>query len=304
MTSRRAFTAGALGATAASSSFFGIASAAAVKVKLGIARGTIHDVVAAAVVETLESLGHPVEARRGGHEELFPLIARGEIDLLSAAWLPGEHAAWRERYRDEIAVASVPYADAGHAWAVPPWVPDSEVKSLADLGAPEIAERFADRTLRAGSIGSALALVSREAIASYALEAAGWRVVPSNDAQREAALDAAAAEERWIVVPLDRPHTAWRERRLRALVDPQLRLGVPEQGVVLASLALARKIPPSSLASLDRLKIGGDGVAEMQRLVEVEKLPARDAFRIWGKKNPRVIEKWIPPIPTPTPDGE
>lgn len=303
MASRRTFAAGAV---AAASAFVVVprARGAAVKVKLGIARGTIHDVVAAALVETLESLGHPVEARRGGHEELFPLLARGEIDLLSAAWLPGEHAVWRERYRDEIAVAAVPYADAGHAWAVPAWVPDAEVKSLADLAKPEIAERFADRTLRAGAIGSALALVSRETIGAYGLDAAGWKTVPSTDAERDAALDAAAAEERWIVVPLDLPHVAWRERKLRALADPQLRLGVREQGVVLASRALATKIPPRSLASLDRLKIGAEGVAEMQRLVDVEKLAARDAFRIWGRKNPRAIEKWIPPLPTPTPEEE
>lgn len=297
MPTRRAFTAGALGAAAASSLVVPRAFGAAVKVKLGIARGTMHEVVAAAMVEVLESLGHPVEARRAGHDELFPLLARGEIDLLAAAWLPGEHAVWRERYRDEIAVAAVPYADAGHAWAVPPWIPEADVRSLEDLAKPEIAARMADRTLRAGAIGSALALVSREALIAYGLEAAGWRIAASTEKERDAALEAAIAEQRWLVVPLDAPHRAWSERKLRALVDPQMRLGVREHGVVLASLALATKIPKRSHDALARVVIGADGVAEMMRYVDGEALPPREAFRVWGKKNPRVIEKWIPPVP-------
>ena len=301
MASRRAFTAGALGAAAASSLVLPRAHGAAVKVKLGIVRGSIHEVVAAALVETLESLEHPVEARRGGHEELFPLLARGEIDLLSSAWLPGEHAVWRERYRDEISVAAVPYSDARHVWAVPPWVPETDVRTLEDLAKPEIAARMADRTLRTGAVGSALSLVSREALAAYGLDGAGWRITAASEKERDAALDAALAAESWLVVPLDLPHRAWSERKLRALGDPLLRLGVREHGVVMASRTLATKIPKRSHDALARLVIGADGVAEMMRLVDVESLPPREAFRAWGKKNPRLIEKWIPPLPTPAP---
>src|SRR5262245_30187409 len=51
---------------------------------LGQVSLSCYAVTGAVVHEVLERLGHRVEVRQGPHEEMFPLLAQGAIDLMAA----------------------------------------------------------------------------------------------------------------------------------------------------------------------------------------------------------------------------
>lgn len=62
-------------------------------VMLGQVSLSFYAVTGAVVQEVLERLGHPVQLRTGPHDEMFPLLGQGSIDVMAAAWLPAGHAA-------------------------------------------------------------------------------------------------------------------------------------------------------------------------------------------------------------------
>jgi probable HAF family extracellular repeat protein len=64
---------------------------------LGQVTLSFYAVTGAVVHEVLERLGHSVEVRQGPHEEMFPLLGQGAIDLMAAVWLPEGHAAYWAR---------------------------------------------------------------------------------------------------------------------------------------------------------------------------------------------------------------
>ena len=97
------------------------------RVVLGRIDESFHQVVAAVVEEVLLRLGHTVEVREGPHPQMYPLLARGELQLFADSWLPGGHGVYWEQICDRV-VEIVPLFDgARFFWAVPGYVPADEV---------------------------------------------------------------------------------------------------------------------------------------------------------------------------------
>jgi ABC-type proline/glycine betaine transport system substrate-binding protein len=63
-------------------------------IALGQVSLSFYAVTGAVVHEVLERLGHSVVVREGPHEQMFPLLGQGAIDLMAAAWLPEGHKAY------------------------------------------------------------------------------------------------------------------------------------------------------------------------------------------------------------------
>jgi glycine betaine/proline transport system substrate-binding protein len=86
---------------------------------LGQVSLSFYAVTGAVVQDVLERLGHEVEVRQGPHEQMFPLLGDGQIDLLAAAWLPEGHASYWSRYAAQAAEVARLYDGARLFWAVP-----------------------------------------------------------------------------------------------------------------------------------------------------------------------------------------
>lgn len=141
-------------------------------VVLGQVGLSFYAVTGAVIQDVLERLGHPVEVREGAHEILFPLLGRGEGDLLAAAWLPKGHAAYWERYGDQAIQLAVLYDDARFFWGVPDYVPADLVRSVEDLAKPEVAGRM-ERTIQGIGPGAGITVFSLQMMKAYGLEQAG-----------------------------------------------------------------------------------------------------------------------------------
>jgi len=261
-------------------------------VVLGQIKLSFYAVTGAVIQRVLERLGHTVEVREGPHEEIFPMLGRGEVDLLAAAWLPEAHATYWTRYKDQALELATLYEGAHLFWGVPAYVPEAAVKSVEDLVKPEVVAKMT-KTIQGIGPGSGLMIASRKMMVEYGLEKAGYKLLTGTGQDMATAAARAIAEQRWVVIPLWTPQYLNKAYPIRPLLEPKGLLGGMNKGVLVAHKDFPGKVPPRTVETLRRIHLGLEAVAEMDYLVNVEKKTPLEAARAWMDKNPAIVESWI-----------
>src|SRR5512145_165424 len=254
------------------------------KVRLGQIGLSFYAVTAGVVQEVLERLGHRVEMTTGSHAQIFPRLGAGEVDLLVAAWLPHGHAVYWEQYGARAQQLGVLYEGARFEWMVPVYVPAAQVSSVDDLRKPEVQARM-EKTIQGTGRDSGNMMLSAQLMEAYHLERAGYRLQPGTLGEFHGAYDRHLAEGKWFVMPLWRPHYINRLGTMRTIAEPRRLLGPASDGTLVASREWTAHAPPRTLSALHRMHLGLDAVAEMDRLVNVEKMTSREAARAWMQMN-------------------
>lgn len=262
------------------------------KVVLGQINLSFYAVTGAVTQQLLERLGHTVEVRQGAHEEIFPLLGRGEVDLLAAAWLPGAHASYWSRYADQAVELATLYDGARLYWAVPGYVPEEAVKSVADLVKPEVAARMS-KTIQGIGAGSGLMMASTKMMAEYGLDKAGYTLRPGKASEWIEAFEKAVAERRWLIMPLWRPHYLNKAHKVRPLAEPKGILGGPDRAVLVGNKSSVARLPAKTVDALRRMRLDVESVTEMDFLVNVGGKSPADAAREWMGKNDSRIRGWL-----------
>ncbi len=262
------------------------------KVVLGQVQLSFYAVVGAVIQEVLETLGHPVEVREGTHEAIFPVLGRGEVDLLVAAWLPGAHATYWAQHKDQAIELATLYDGARLFWAVPDYVPESLVRSVADLVKPDVTSRMT-KTIRGIGAGSGLMMGSKKMMTEYGLEQAGYELVPGAPKDWIGNFEKAVVERRWVIMPLWRPQFLNQAYRVRPLEEPKRLLGGTDRAVLVATREFPSKFPARSVETLRRVSLGVDAVTEMDYTVNVEKKSPREAAKAWMAKNADRVQSWM-----------
>lgn len=266
--------------------------AGAPPVTLGQVSLSFYAVTGAVVQHVLERLGHPVVVRTGPHDEMFPLLGRGEIDLMAAAWLPEGHGAYWARHGAAATEVARLYTGARFFWAVPDYVPKDAVASIADLARPEVAQRMT-RLIQGIGPAAGITTVSQAAVRAYGLEAPGYTLRPGTAAEWTGAYDAAVREQRWMVFPTWAPQYLNRDGKLRPLADPKGILGGANHAALVAPAARLQALPAATRAALSRIDLGVDAVTEMDWMVNVDKMTPRDAAARWMQANESRVAGWL-----------
>jgi glycine betaine/proline transport system substrate-binding protein len=265
-------------------------------VELGYVNLSFYEVTANLVQLVLERLGYNVALRSGSHAEIYPQLGSGEVDLFVAAWLPHAHAAYWEKYQDSTIKVAPLYEDARLFWAVPAYIPESEVRSVADLSKPDVAAKM-QKEVRGPGADSGLMIGSRKIFAEYALEQSGYQLLPGKPADWIANFNQNVAAQRWFVMPLWQPQYLNREHKLRILEEPKALLGGADTAWLVGHKDLRSKVDARAWQALTRMSISVRSVTEMDWLVNVKKLSPRDAARNWIAANPDTVSYWIHPDP-------
>lgn len=253
---------------------------------------SFYAVTAAVVQEVLERLGHRVEVKTGSHGEMFPVLGRGEIDILVAAWLPSGHAEYWEQYgKDSVQLATL-YRDAQLYWSVPPYVPASQVSGVADLKKPEVAQKMV-KVIRGTAPDSGLMIGSRRIMEKYQLDREGYELVPGKRDAWVAHLEENLAAQRWFVMPFFRPNYLNLVAAMRTLDEPYRLLGEASEGALVAHRKFIARAPRRTTDVLAHVHLGLDAVAQMDRMVNVDRMSARAAARAWMEQNRPVVDAWF-----------
>lgn len=261
-------------------------------VVLGQVSLSFYAVTGAVIQHLLERLGHTVVVRQGPHEEMFPLLAAGELDLMAAAWLPEGHGAYWQRYGAGSEEVSTLYDGARFFWAVPDYVPLSEVGSIADLARPQVAARMNKRIQGIGA-GAGITVRSRQAVGEYGLDGLGYSLQPGTAAEWIAAYEKARAAGEWMVFPTWAPQYLNQDGKLRPLSDPRGVLGSVNHASLVGYSQRLAKLPPATRAALSKVTLGIEAVTEMDYLVNVGKHTPRQAAAIWMANNQQRVASWL-----------
>ena len=267
-------------------------SAAETPLVLGQIDVSFYAATGAVVQEVLERLGHPVTVRAGTHNEIFPLLAAGKVDLLVAVWLPHAHKHLWEEYGGDAFVLATLYRGARLFWAVPEYVPESDVASIADLAKSDVAARMI-RTLQGIGPKAGTSVRSLKAIAAYGLDKAGYKYRFGTWQDRHRAVESAVRDRRWIVVSMAAPMFLNRAYALRPLADPLGIFGQANEGMLAGHKSLTEKVPQRTLDTLRRIRLGLEAVNELDYLVVLENRTPHEAARLWMAQNADTVQKWF-----------
>jgi glycine betaine/proline transport system substrate-binding protein len=149
-------------------------------------------------------------------------LSTGSIDIMLMSWQPDTHADYIERVGAKTVNLGLLYTHARLGWAVPAYVPESEVASIADLAKDSVRARL-NGTITGIDPGAGLTRLSRRAIEEYGLD--GYELQISSGAGMTAALTRAVRRDEWIVVTGWSPHWKFGAFDLRYLDDPKGVLG-------------------------------------------------------------------------------
>ncbi|MEW2326065.1 glycine betaine ABC transporter substrate-binding protein [Streptomyces griseoincarnatus] len=231
---------------------------------------SFHRAAAAVTRIVLEAHGHRVNSVEAQHEQLFRLQEEGDIDVLVSAWLPSSHDTYLSRYRDRVRVLT-PHYQPYCVWAVPPYIPEEEVREVADLLRPEVAGRMT-KAVDGINPGAGISRFSARMIGEYGLDRAGYTFTPGAESGFVSRVERGVAAREWFVVPLWRPQYLNRLYGLRPLVEPKGLLGSVDDASPVVRLDALDRVHPGAVARLDSLDLGNDGVEEIDALINVDGL--------------------------------
>ncbi len=261
-------------------------------VRLGQISVSFYAVTGQVVQSVLERLGHEVERSTGSHSAMFPQLGQGSVDLLVAAWLPHAHARyWRQYGGDAVELATL-YEGAQLFWAVPHYVPVSEVASVEDLKKPSVSNRMS-KFIRATKPDSGLTMGSKRIMQAYGLEAYGYRLQTGGHSQWQRNFERRYAVRDWFVMPYFQPNFLNRMAQMRKLDEPRNLLGEVNRAVLVAHKEFVANAPERTLNVLRRVELDLDAVAEMDYMVRIDRLSARSAARRWMSANAERVDAWF-----------
>lgn len=241
--------------------------------------------LAARVIE--DRFGREVELMQTDIAPQYQGLSTGSIDVMLMSWQPDTHADYVERVGAKTVNLGLLYTHARLGWAVPNYMPEGEVKSIADLAKPEVRERL-DGTITGIDPGAGLTRLSREAIEEYGLD--GYELQVSSGAGMTAALQRAVRRDEWIVVTGWSPHWKFGAYDLRYLEDPEGVLGSFERVHAVARMGFYQEnVEVASF--LSRMQIPIDDL--QAAMYEAQETSYEQAVSDYIAANPKRIDYWV-----------
>ena len=281
-----------LGCAVMAAVLFTASSAQAATIVIGHVNLSFYEATAALFKHALERSGYNVVLKKGPHGVMYPMLAQGEFDLFVAAWLPNTHAAYWQEYKENLSLVTPLYSDARLFWAVPAYVPESAVNSVADLAKPEVAARM-QKTIRGPGADSGLMMRSKTLMDEYGLSEAGYELAPGKAEDWIANFNRDIETENWFVMPLWQPHYLNQAAKLRILEEPKNILGEADTAWLVAHPNAKQKIAPHIYQILERMELSVKWVTDLDYMISVEELPPDVAARVWMSRHPNTVDYWI-----------
>ncbi|WP_309816772.1 glycine betaine ABC transporter substrate-binding protein [Caballeronia sp. LZ034LL] len=105
--------------------------------------------------------------------------------------------------------------------------------------------------------------------------------------------DTALAQRQRFIFPAWTPQYLNNGGRLRPLDDPLHVLGGENRGSLVAPQARLQMLPARTVRVLSRIRLGIDGVTQMDWLVNVQKKTPLEAARTWMQANDALVSSWF-----------
>ena len=254
--------------------------------KLGWSPWADAEVVSLMAAQLIQSrLNVPVERVMADIGIQYESVARGDLDLMLMAWLPGTHRDYWSRVRDRVLDLGPMYSGR-LGWVVPDYVPETVLNNIEQLKDSALAARF-DNRVQGIDPGSGLNQASLEALKRYGLKDVD--LVASSSAAMAAVLAQAISEKRWMIATSWTPHWMFARYNLRFLKDPNGVFGGTERIHAVARQGLDRRAP-SVTAFLSRFHLPENDLDGL--LLQAQQQSAEEAVAGYLERNPARVTYW------------
>ncbi|WP_354682239.1 glycine betaine ABC transporter substrate-binding protein [Cupriavidus necator] len=242
--------------------------------------------VAKYVLET--QLKQPVQFVQADIGIQFQSVARGDLDIMVGGWLPVTHATYYAKYKNEMDDLGIIYTGGKNGWAVPAYIPESQLSSIDDLSKPEVKSKLSG-TIQGIEPGGGLMQASEKTLKAYNLD--GYKLQASSEAGMLAGVSRAYQSKQWVVATAWSPHWLFQKWQMRYLKDPKGTLGGEEQIHAFASKKFTSKFPRAE-GFFKRFRLT---LAEVEA-IELEGNTTNDyatAAKKFVEANPDKLKAWL-----------
>ena len=149
------------------------------------------------------------------------------------------------------------------------------------------------KTIQGIGMGATISAYSVKTVSDYKLNHLGYAFQPGTPAEWTSTYDAASNEKKWIVFPTWAPQYLNRGGKIRPLKDPRGTLGGSNRAVLVGPRSRVAALPETTRTVLSRIRLGLDGVTEMDWLVNIKKRTPREAARAWMATNKSLVDSWM-----------
>ena len=237
------------------------------------------------VKEVLESkLGVSVEMLQVDAGPMWAGVADGSADAMVAAWLPGTHAAYLEKYGKDMEDAGVNLDGTKIGLAVPAYM---DINSIEDLNNAEVAASLDNRIIGIEP-GAGIMTATESAIEAYGLS--GYTLLESSSAAMAQELQKAFDNNEPIVVTGWTPHWMFANMDLKYLEDPQNVYGGAEQIHTMVRTGLKDDMP-DVYTFLSQFKWTPEDMAGVMVKIQGGQSP-EEAAKNWVDSNEDKVNVW------------
>ena len=252
--------------------------------KLGYVQGWDDSVasatVAAQVIE--KRLGYPVKLIPAAPGIMWGGVARGDLDIILAAALPNSHAAYWERYKDQVQDLGANCLGAKIGLVVPDYV---SIDSIADLSAHKAD--FSGRIVGIDA-GAGIMKKAADAIKVYNLD---YQLLPSSGPAMVAELSRSINSHKPVVVTGWIPHWMFAKWKLKFLQDPKSAFGDGDHYDSVVNPSLDSKAP-SVVAFLKKFQWKPGELDSIMLATENGAKP-EDAAASWIAAHGERVNTWV-----------
>lgn len=250
-------------------------------IAIGVTDLSFHHVTASLVTHTLNDMGFEVTRHYAPHQDNFAQLKAGKVDMLSSAWLPSSHGAYKEEVETvvpllELGLHYEPYA----LWGVPDYVPESSVSQVSDLLKDDVISKM-KHDIQGINPGAGISRFSKKMLEEYGLQEVGYRFHTGSEEDCFGTYERAVANKEWIVVPLWKPQFLHYKYTIRDIADPKGLLGVVDRAVLLLRQDRTALFTPEQLEALDKLRFSNDIIAALDYQVCREGKDLDEVTREW-----------------------
>jgi len=235
----------------------------------------------------LEEAGYDVEMMAVDAGPLYQGLAQGSLDFTTSAWLPVTHASYLDKYGDKLDRASVNLEGCKIGMAVPKYVYDAGVHSIADL--KDHADQFGSRIMGIEP-GAGVVMATERAIDDYQLT--GFEVQTSSSGGMLAELKSAYEDGEWIAVTLWSPHWAFSEWEMVYLEDPEASYGGVEVVETIARQGFA-DVHPKAYAIIKAFEWSLDDCQSVMLDIFANDMGEKEAAQKWIDANRDKVDAWL-----------
>jgi len=234
----------------------------------------------------VERMGYEVELLQTDIAPQYQGLATGSIDIMLMSWQPGTHEDYVKKVGAKVVNLGLLYTHARLGWVVPNYIPEGDLRSIADLKKPDVHKKLGG-TITGIDPGAGLMRLSKQAIEDYGLD---YALQISSGAGMTAALERAVRRDEWIVVTGWSPHWMFGAYDLRYLDDPKGVLGSFERVHAVARLGFYQdNVEAASFISRMQLPID-----DLQKaMYDAQGTSYKDAVTKYIKNNPQRVDYWV-----------